>query len=70
MRKKIVNIFFLAYKSLKIILGSGACKFHPSCSDYSKSAYENYNFLKATFLTLKRLIRCNPLSKGGYDPLP
>jgi len=46
------------------------CKYSPTCSNYALSAYENYNFFYATLLTVWRLIRCNPFSKGGYDPIP
>jgi len=45
------------------------CKFYPSCSNYTKEAIEEYGALKGTFLGIKRIIRCNPFSKGGYDPL-
>ena len=46
------------------------CKYWPTCSEYSKQCYENYNFVVASFLTMGRIIRCNPFSKGGYDPIP
>lgn len=46
-----------------------SCKFYPSCSNYTKEAIEEYGALKGTFLGIKRIIRCNPFSKGGYDPL-
>ncbi len=46
------------------------CRFHPSCSNYSIQAYENYNFFYATWLTIWRILRCNPFNKGGYDPIP
>ncbi len=45
------------------------CKFYPTCSNYAIEAYKKYNFLKATLLTLMRILRCNRFSKGGYDPL-
>ena len=45
------------------------CKYYPTCSDYMKQAIEKYGALKGTFLGIKRLFRCNPFSKGGYDPL-
>lgn len=45
------------------------CKFYPTCSNYARQAYEKYNFFKATFLVIKRILRCNPFSKGGYHPL-
>lgn len=46
------------------------CRFHPTCSNYAIQAYENYNVFYATLLTIWRVLRCNPLSKGGYDPIP
>ena len=45
------------------------CKFYPTCSEYSIQAFEKYHFFKALFLSIKRILRCNPFSKGGYDPL-
>ena len=45
------------------------CIFNPTCSEYAIQAYEKYGFIKGTFLTIKRILRCNPFSKGGYDPL-
>ena len=47
-----------------------ACRFTPTCSEYSKQAYEKYGFFIGTKLTIKRIIRCNPLGKFGYDPRP
>lgn len=45
------------------------CKFVPTCSEYAAEAYEKYGFFKGTRLTVRRILRCNPFSKGGYDPL-
>lgn len=47
----------------------GACRYYPSCSEYSRQAYVKLGFIKGTFLTIKRLIRCHPWSKGGHDPV-
>ena len=46
------------------------CRFTPTCSEYAIDAYKNYNFFYATFLMIYRILRCNPLNKGGYDPIP
>ena len=46
------------------------CRYSPSCSEYAKQSYERFNFFYATFLTVKRILKCNPLFKGGYDPVP
>lgn len=45
------------------------CKFYPTCSEYTKQAIEKYGALKGSILGMGRIIRCNPFSKGGYDPL-
>ena len=45
------------------------CKYHPSCSEYTKQAIEKYGVMKGIFIGIKRILRCNPFSKGGYDPL-
>lgn len=46
------------------------CKFNPTCSEYSKQAIEKYGPLKGSIKTISRILRCNPFSKGGYDPVP
>ena len=45
------------------------CKFYPTCSEYTKQAIEKYGTLKGTILGIYRILRCNPFSRGGYDPL-
>ncbi|MGM9970918.1 MAG: membrane protein insertion efficiency factor YidD [Anaeroplasmataceae bacterium] len=46
------------------------CRFIPTCSEYAKTAYNRFNFFYASFLTIKRLIKCNPFHKMAYDPVP
>ena len=45
------------------------CKFYPTCSEYTKQAIEKYGAVKGLLLRIARILRCNPFSKGGYDPL-
>jgi len=45
------------------------CKYYPTCSEYTRQAIEKYGALRGSFLGIKRILRCNPFSKGGYDPL-
>ena len=45
------------------------CKFTPTCSNYSIEAIKEYGSIKGIFLTIKRILKCNPFSKGGYDPI-
>ena len=46
------------------------CRYHPTCSSYSKEAFIKHNFFYASILSVWRILRCNPFSKGGYDPVP
>ena len=46
------------------------CRYIPTCSQYALEAVEKYGAIKGTFLATKRILRCNPLHKGGYDPVP
>ena len=57
------------YVSTWLISTNINCKFYPTCSEYTKQAIEKYGALKGTRLGIFRILRCNPFSKGGYDPL-
>lgn len=46
------------------------CRFTPTCSQYALEAVEKYGALKGGWLALRRILRCHPFGKGGYDPVP
>lgn len=46
------------------------CRFTPTCSNYTYEAIVEHGIIKGTFLGIKRILRCNPFFKGGYDPVP
>ena len=45
------------------------CKYYPTCSEYTKQAIIKYGSIKGSIIGIKRILKCNPFSKGGYDPL-
>lgn len=45
------------------------CRFTPTCSEYAKQAITKYGVLKGIFLSIKRILKCHPFGKYGYDPL-
>lgn len=49
---------------------AGSCRFVPSCSAYAIEAVERHGVLRGSLLSLKRLARCRPLAKHGFDPVP
>ena len=58
-------------KNISLFLNSQGiyCKYEPTCSEYAKQAIEKYGTQKGCVLAAKRILRCNPFTKGGYDPL-
>ena len=54
---------------LSPVLGP-SCRFHPTCSEYAKSAIETHGPGHGLWLALKRLLKCHPFHPGGFDPVP
>ena len=70
--KKIVLYLLKFYKkhiSIWFESKNVRCIFYPTCSEYMYQAVEKYGVIKGGVLGIYRIIRCNPFSKGGYDPL-
>lgn len=64
-------IFLLrAYKRVISPLLPPACRFYPTCSEYAMDAVAKHGVLRGGILAAKRLIKCNPLHPGGFDPVP
>lgn len=71
MKKLLIGLINIYQKHISVWLESKNihCKFYPTCSEYTKQAIEKYGVLKGCCLGIWRILRCNPFSKGGYDPL-
>ena len=71
MKKILIKLIDFYKKHISLWLESKNihCKFYPTCSEYTKQAIEKYGAGKGIILGLYRILRCNPFSKGGYDPL-
>ena len=67
---RIISIWFINkyQKYISPLLGH-RCKYYPSCSEYTKQAIHKYGFFRGFVKGFFRILRCNPFSKGGYDPL-
>jgi len=68
---KYLALFFIRIYQLCIApFTSGACRFAPSCSEYSYEAFQKHGFMKGAKLTVLRLCKCHPWHPGGYDEVP
>ncbi len=70
MKKLYIGLIKFYRKYISGMKGAPTCKFIPTCSEYSIEAIEKYGALKGGLLSIWRILRCNPFSKGGYDPVP
>jgi len=70
MKKILLGIIRFYQKYLSGAKGYSSCKYYPTCSRYAIEAIEKYGAFKGGRLAAWRILRCNPFSKGGYDPAP
>lgn len=69
--KKLLIFFIRTYQTtLSPRFSHGACRYTPTCSQYAIEAIETHGVIKGSFLAFCRILRCNPLFKGGWDPVP
>ncbi|WP_218819404.1 membrane protein insertion efficiency factor YidD [Humidesulfovibrio mexicanus] len=70
MAQSVLLAFIWLYQRLLSPLFAGSCRFEPSCSQYARQAVILHGAFKGGLLTLWRLLRCQPLCRGGHDPVP
>ena len=70
---KIIHLYqktlSLDHGPLKILKPFGQCRFYPTCSEFSCQAIKKYGVVQGSWLSIKRLLRCHPFSKGGVDEI-
>lgn len=68
---KHICIFIIKiYQKFISPLFGAQCRFYPTCSQYGLEAFSRFGFFKGGYLTLRRILRCNPFCEGGIDPVP
>ncbi len=71
-RDLLAKVFILAIRFYQAAISpflAPSCRFHPSCSEYARTAIERYGPFRGLWLGLKRLARCHPFHPGGFDPV-
>jgi len=68
--KTLAVLFIRAYQVVLSPFLGGACRFEPTCSNYGIEALERFGFVRGSWLTVRRLLRCRPFGPHGYDPVP
>ena len=68
---KTVLIYIVrGYRSFISPILPPSCRYEPTCSQYALEALEKYGALRGTYLATRRVLRCHPFARGGYDPVP
>jgi putative membrane protein insertion efficiency factor len=68
---KIIDVTRLFYRLIRPFLGPNyCCRYVPTCSRYAFESLKRHGPVKGAFLSIKRILKCHPLSPGGYDPVP
>jgi uncharacterized protein len=65
-KRFLISLIIFYKKYISIYLGQN-CRYYPSCSEYAVMALQKYNLFKALYKSVLRILRCNPLFKGGVD---
>ena len=69
-KKILIGLVRVYQKYLSPLKGHSTCIYFPTCSQYAVEAIEKHGALKGGLLAVWRILRCNPFSKGGYNPVP
>ena len=70
MKRFLIFLIKIYRRFISPLKGRPSCIYVPTCSSYAITALEKYGVIKGTYLAIKRVLRCHPFAKGGYDPVP
>jgi putative membrane protein insertion efficiency factor len=73
MNKLIISVILTLLKGYRYFISpflQKNCRFYPSCSVYAIESFQKHGVTKGFYLATKRVLRCNPFTEGGYDPVP
>ena len=70
MKSLLLRLIRFYQKAISPYKGGSCCMYIPTCSNYAIEAIQRFGAFKGFFLALFRILRCNPFSRGGYDPVP
>lgn len=68
------KLFLFLIKVYQVVIsphkGGPSCRFYPTCSQYAYEAISKYGAIKGGYLSIRRILKCHPFHKGGFDPVP
>lgn len=70
MISRLLRLLVRGYRFFVSPLLPPSCRFHPSCSEYAEEALRRHGALRGGWLSVRRVCRCGPWSRGGHDPVP
>ncbi|WP_312105812.1 membrane protein insertion efficiency factor YidD [Lachnoclostridium sp.] len=70
MKRILIEIVKLYRKYISPMKRVPTCRFTPTCSEYALEALQRYGAIKGSYLSVRRILKCHPFHKGGFDPVP